>query len=124
MNCDAIAKHYAWMEFVVFGRALERCRTRFLKELEGTRRALVLGDGDGRFLLQLLKSSPEMRADYVDRSQEMAGYRFDIGPATIVLIFYRTDALREALPSGNTTSSRLTISSSDCFEREQLGASN
>ena len=71
MNCDAIAPYYAAMEFAVFGRALERCRFHFLPELRNARRALVLGDGDGRFLKRLLDACPDLRADYVDCSAGM-----------------------------------------------------
>ncbi|MGI4855156.1 MAG: class I SAM-dependent methyltransferase [Janthinobacterium lividum] len=45
------------MESLAFGQALQRCRCHFLPELRSTRRALVLGDGDGRFAEQLLLSS-------------------------------------------------------------------
>ncbi len=58
MNCDLIAPHYWWIERLGMGRALERRRTCFLPELEQARRALVLGDGDGRFLRELLRRNP------------------------------------------------------------------
>ena len=53
------------------GRALERRRHWFLPELENARRALVLGDGDGRFLRELLRQNSMVRADYVDLSRRM-----------------------------------------------------
>lgn len=53
------------------GRALERRRRRFLAEFENAQRALVLGDGDGRFLRALLRRNPVVRADYVDLSGRM-----------------------------------------------------
>ena len=53
------------------GRALERRRRRFLPEFRDARRALVLGDGDGRFLCELLRRCPLVRADYVDLSKGM-----------------------------------------------------
>ena len=55
MNCDLIAPHYWWIERLGMGRALERRRRWFLPELGNARRALVLGDGDGRFLRELLR---------------------------------------------------------------------
>src|SRR4051812_49274930 len=33
MNCDRVAYVYRWLEYAVFGRALERRRTEFLGEL-------------------------------------------------------------------------------------------
>ena len=50
MNCDLIAPHYWWIERLGMGRTLERRRRWFLPEIGNARRALVLGDGDGRFL--------------------------------------------------------------------------
>ena len=55
MNCDLIAPHYWWIERLGMGRALERRRRWFLPEIGNARRALVLGDGDGRFLRELLR---------------------------------------------------------------------
>ena len=71
MNCDWIAPHYWWLERAGLGRSLERRRRRFLSELKSARRALVLGDGDGRFLRELLRHNPTVRADYVDLSGRM-----------------------------------------------------
>ena len=70
-NFDRIAQLYRWMEYATFGRSLERCRNRFLPQLQGCRSALVLGDGDGRFLARLLAASPDLRADAVDTSRAM-----------------------------------------------------
>ena len=71
MNCDLIAPHYWWIERLGMGRALERRRRCFLPEIETARRALVLGDGDGRFLRELLRRNTMVRADYVDSSGRM-----------------------------------------------------
>ncbi len=71
MNCDLIAPHYWWIERLGMGRTLERRRRWFLPEIETARRALVLGDGDGRFLRELLRRNSVVRADYVDLSGRM-----------------------------------------------------
>lgn len=71
MNCDSIARAYRWMEYIVFGRALERCRTRFLSSIDQAERVLMLGDGDGRFLASYLRANPHGRVDCVDASREM-----------------------------------------------------
>ncbi len=118
MNCDAIARHYAWMEFAVFGRTLERCRARFLPEVAGAREALVLGDGDGRFLRRLLHASPNLRANYVDCSAEMmeiARRRAEEDRAC----FYCSDVLKGALPKGDYDLVA-THFFFDCFDVEQL----
>lgn len=71
LNFDRLARPYRWLEYATFGRTLERCRFHFLPALITARRALVLGDGDGRFLARLLAANPEVQADVVDISPAM-----------------------------------------------------
>jgi len=68
---DRLAKPYRWMEYLSFGRALERCRFRFLPQLTDAKHALVLGDGDGRFAARLLRAAPDVVIDAVDASPAM-----------------------------------------------------
>jgi len=70
-NFDGLARIYRWMELASFGPALWRCRCHFLGELQSSRKALVLGDGDGRFTARLLEVNPEIRVDAVDASPAM-----------------------------------------------------
>jgi SAM-dependent methyltransferase len=71
MNFDFVAPHYWWLERCVFGRTLERCRRSFLDRLAGTRRALFIGEGDGRFLASFLSRYVQTRAVVVERSGGM-----------------------------------------------------
>lgn len=70
-NFDRLARLYRWMELVTFGPWLGWCRCCFLKEMASSRRALVLGDGDGRFTARLLQTSATVRTDAVDASPAM-----------------------------------------------------
>ncbi len=70
-NFNRIARLYRWLEYLTLGTALENCRTHYLPQLLDRRHALVLGDGDGRFLAQLLASNPDLHADAVDTSATM-----------------------------------------------------
>lgn len=70
-NFDWIAKPYRWLEYGSFGPLLERCRYYFLSDCTQARRALVLGDGDGRFTEQLLLANPAIQVDAVDASAAM-----------------------------------------------------
>lgn len=70
-NFNGLARFYCWMELVTFGPWLQRCRSAFLGDLAGCRRAAVLGDGDGRFTAQLLRANPEIEIDAVDASAAM-----------------------------------------------------
>jgi SAM-dependent methyltransferase len=68
---DLIARPYRWLEYLTLGRALERCRLHYLPALLQQKQALVLGDGDGRFLSSLLAQNPTLKADAVDTSATM-----------------------------------------------------
>lgn len=70
-NFDRLARIYRWMELATFGNALGRCRCHYIDELRTCRRALVLGDGDGRFTARLLEINPEIQVDALDASAEM-----------------------------------------------------
>jgi SAM-dependent methyltransferase len=70
-NFDRLARLYRWMEFFSFGPFLTRCRLAFLSELSLSRRALVLGDGDGRFTARLLRANLDIRVDAIDASPAM-----------------------------------------------------
>ena len=120
MNCDSIAPYYAAMEFTVFGRTLERCRFHFLPELAGARHALVLGDGDGRFLGRLLAACPQLRADYVDCSAGMLAQARRLAGSERVT-YYCSDVLSDRLP---TSGYDLVVSHFflDCFNPESLAA--
>jgi ubiquinone/menaquinone biosynthesis C-methylase UbiE len=71
VNFDRIARPYRWLEYVSFGPWLELCRSAQLAHLTGARHALLLGDGDGRFLARLLAVHPTLTADVVDSSHSM-----------------------------------------------------
>lgn len=70
-NFNRIAPFYRWLEYLTFGPLLNRCRRHFLPAVAGAHRALVLGDGDGRFLTRLLTSNSHLTADAVDLSSAM-----------------------------------------------------
>jgi ubiquinone/menaquinone biosynthesis C-methylase UbiE len=70
-NFDLIARPYRWLEYLTLGRALERCRLHYLPNLLQQKQALILGDGDGRFLAQLLARNPQLHADAIDTSATM-----------------------------------------------------
>jgi len=71
MSFDAIAPHYRWLEWVTAGSLLQRCRTAFLHELTDARHVLLLGEGRGRFLVELLRVNPSARFTCLDASARM-----------------------------------------------------
>jgi SAM-dependent methyltransferase len=68
---DRLAPAYETLERLTFGGLLHACRTAHLGRLGACRRALVMGDGDGRFLSALLLAHPEICVDSLDISPGM-----------------------------------------------------
>jgi SAM-dependent methyltransferase len=72
-NFDRLARVYRWLEWLTFGPWLWKCRCAFLPQLRGAhpRRALVIGDGDGRFTARLLAENRRVNVEAVDVSHAM-----------------------------------------------------
>ncbi|HEV7925144.1 MAG TPA: class I SAM-dependent methyltransferase [Verrucomicrobiae bacterium] len=68
---DRLAPHYGWMERLLAGRKLQRCRAAFLQAIPPPRRALVAGQGHGAFVAELLRAHPHLRCTCVDSSSAM-----------------------------------------------------
>ena len=71
MSFDAIAPWYRTLEWIAFGDALQRCRVACLGEIAAPQRALVVGEGNGRFLCELLRLHPGVEVDCIDASERM-----------------------------------------------------
>jgi ubiquinone/menaquinone biosynthesis C-methylase UbiE len=71
MSFDRLAPHYRWMEWLLAGGKLQRCRTMFLCTLPPVRHALLLGEGNGRFLREFLRRQPGARITCLDASARM-----------------------------------------------------
>ncbi len=124
MNCDSIARAYRWFEYVAFGRLLERVRFRWIPELSGAKRVLILGDGDGRFFSRFAASCPSAEIDYVDSSAVMLDLAHRRASKTRLsnrerLTFTQGDALSAALP-GHDYDLVVTHFFLDCFNEKEL----
>jgi SAM-dependent methyltransferase len=71
VSFDPIAPWYRALETIAFGNALQQARVACLDEIGSPRRALIVGEGNGRFLTALLQRQPLIRVDCVDSSQQM-----------------------------------------------------
>lgn len=123
-NFDPIARPYRWLEYLTFGPYLERTRFHFLDHLAEHRRALILGDGDGRFTARLLAANPEITIDAVDSSLAMLDLLTErvrrLGPsARQRLRTVQCDA--QALAPAGPYDLVITHFFLDCFANEQLG---
>ncbi|MBC2593649.1 class I SAM-dependent methyltransferase [Ruficoccus amylovorans] len=78
---DRVARAYPGLEFIGYGRRLEAGRLAFLDKLRPCRNLLLLGEGNGRFLKNLLLANPDCAATVVEISPRMiACARAALGP--------------------------------------------
>jgi ubiquinone/menaquinone biosynthesis C-methylase UbiE len=68
---DRLAPWYRAVEFLAFGRDLERARFHFLPRIAGATEILLLGEGDGRCAARLAALAPQARITCVDSSPGM-----------------------------------------------------
>jgi ubiquinone/menaquinone biosynthesis C-methylase UbiE len=71
VSFDRLAPVYRLMEMLLAGKKLQRCRIAHLPKLNSTRKALLLGEGHGRFLVPLLQANPSVRVTCLDSSAGM-----------------------------------------------------
>ncbi len=98
MSFDRLAPHYRWMEAVLAGSKLQRCRTAFLERVRSAENALILGEGNGRFLQEFLKANAHARVTCLDASRrmlEMARQRVETNTDDLSRVeFVQANALR------------------------------
>ncbi len=123
-NYGRLARAYAALEWLSFGRALARCRCCFLGDprLAEARHALVLGDGDGRFSAALLERYPALEVTAVDASARMLGElerRVRARTPAARLVLHCADARSWAVPRASYD---LVVSHFffDCFTTPEL----
>ena len=124
MSFDALAPHYRWMEWLLAGEKLQRCRTTFLDQVKSSKHVLIAGEGNGRFLAALKNELTEAEITCVDSSLPMLLQaqsrieRFGLKPEGIN--FVNADVLEWRAP---TAQFDLIVSHFflDCFPADQLG---
>jgi ubiquinone/menaquinone biosynthesis C-methylase UbiE len=123
MSFDTLAPQYRMMEAVLAGNILQRCRTAFLAEVAASQRALLLGEGPGRFLVALLRANPNVQVTCVERSQGMiqearrAVRCHNLNPAQVT--YEAKDALAWQPPPGgfDLVATHFFL---DCFRSDEL----
>jgi len=121
MSFDTLAPYYRYLEFVLAGGILQRCRTSYLVEAAECRRALLLGEGPGRFLVELMRTNPSVEVICVERSPAMieAARRQLGGPDRRRVRFEQVDVRTWQAPVG-VFDLVVTNFFLDCFRREEL----
>lgn len=122
MSFDTLAPHYRWMEFVLAGEKLQRCRTRFLDEIPSAQNILLLGEGHGRCLTECCRRFPNARITCVDSSDKMlsqARGQLRKQNSQARAEFVQADILKWEPPS-ETYDLIVTNFFLDCFRADQL----
>jgi SAM-dependent methyltransferase len=124
MNCDGIARYYQGLEYLSFGGFLEQSRFTFLGETKESQRAILCGDGDGRFLARLLLKNSRVEVDYVDLSPrmiEVAERRVaKMGPDFRERVRFHARDVREFVPRPDGYDLIVTHFFLDCFSEAEL----
>jgi ubiquinone/menaquinone biosynthesis C-methylase UbiE len=119
---DLLAPHYRWMEGLLAGSRLHTCRTRYLPAITNAKRILLLGEGPGRFLCEVVKTCVGAEIVCLDSSRKMLGEARKVLGANVEnrsVTFLETDALRHEFPHEyyDAVATHFFL---DCFRADQL----
>lgn len=123
MSFDRLAPHYRWIEALFAGDRLQRCRVALLDALPPPRNVLIYGEGNGRFLAELLRRFPDAQVTVVEASEVMINLarsrvrREGLDPAAVE--FVHADALSWE-PPASSFDLVVTCFFLDCFREDQL----
>ncbi len=123
MNFDHLAAHYLWLENLFAGNLMQRCRTTFLNRAKNCRHALLVGEGPGSFLVELLRLNPQIHVTCIEQCagmiqqarQRVAREQLDDSR----ILFQQTDVLNWTPPRAKFDLI-VTHFFLDCFRAEQL----
>src|ERR1041385_102172 len=123
MSFDTLAAHYRWMEFVLAGEKLQRCRTAFLDEIPAARHVLLVGEGHGRGLVECRRRFANAAITCVDASGRMLAQSrqrlLRHNPAASPVKYIQADVLTWT-PTGHRFDLIVTNFFLDCFRADQL----
>ncbi len=120
MRIGRLAPWYRWIEYAAFGKALERRRCAYLPRLAGARRILILGEGDGRTLEQLLALTPDACVDVIEASLEMIALAQKRVAYSERVTFQMSDAREVSFPPA-FYDAVITNFFLDCFTEPEAG---
>jgi hypothetical protein len=120
---DLVARAYRWMEYLSLGTMLEQARFWALDAgwLDGCRRALVLGDGDGRFTARMMARNAGVRVEALDLSREMLRLLLRRCRSFAARLSATCGDAREWEPAGGADLV-VTHFFLDCLEQEEVAA--
>ena len=123
---DRVARLFRPLEYITFGRSLERARERGLADLAAPRHALLLGEGDGRFLAELARRFPRTTIDCIDGSGGMLAIaerrlRTSVPDAASRVRFVEAEILTGGWEGKDAYDLVVTNFVLDCFDPEGIG---
>lgn len=121
LSFDPLARPYKWLEYLTFGRSLENCRFNFLEDTKTARRALIFGDGDGRFTARMLAANSILQADVIDISPAMLRLLYEkLPPEAQARVTLHTADAREFIPPENDYDLVVSHFFLDCFTAAEI----
>jgi ubiquinone/menaquinone biosynthesis C-methylase UbiE len=119
MSFDTLAPHYRWMERVLAGEKLQACRTAHLDNIDHPQRALLVGEGNGRFLRAFVERFPNTEITCIDGSARMLEAAKGALNSVAHVTYLHSD-IREAALQENHFGLIVTNFFLDCFPPNQL----
>ncbi|HEX3856513.1 MAG TPA: class I SAM-dependent methyltransferase [Verrucomicrobiae bacterium] len=123
MNFDRLAAHYHWLEKLFAGGLMQRCRTAFLARTKNCRRALLVGEGTGKFLVELLRCNPQIQITCVEHCKGMikqTRQRLSAEKLDCARIQFRQMDALDWTPPSEKFDLVVTNFFLDCFRADQL----
>jgi ubiquinone/menaquinone biosynthesis C-methylase UbiE len=123
LNFDRVARHYRLLETIAFGRTLQRARVFGLNQIESPMRALIAGEGNGRFLCELLRRHPKIGIDCVDASGQMlrlAETRLTREQPNVKQVRFLQEDIKSWRPPANRYDLLVTHFFLDCFTKGEI----
>jgi len=123
MSFDTLAPYYRWMESILAGGKMHRCRMAFLDQIPQPKNILLPGEGHGRGLVEYCRRFADAQITFVDASERMLAQarrqlaRHHLNASRVA--FTQADILNW-LPSSKTYDLIVTNFFLDCFRAEQL----
>lgn len=124
MSFNRIAPAYRTLETVAFGSALQRARIACLNEIGSPRRGLIVGEGNGRFLAEVLQRDPLITIDCVESSERMLDlarrHVLETNPDAIQRVAFLRDDVTSWTPN-DRYDLIVTHFLLDCFSTRRIG---
>lgn len=120
---DRLARVYRPLEHLAFGGALVRARFAHLDALRSASRVLVVGDGDGRCVAQLVTAAPQAAIHCIDTSASMlAAAHRRLPPEVHARVTFELADVRGFAVSPDSWDAVLTMFVLDCLTEDDTRA--